>query len=214
MKKVLLILVVMSSLFGCSEDTFVGSGYSETEFRQVGYFNSVSSEGTFKVTITKGDEQAVTIIADNNIIGKVRTSVVNEKLKLYLEDGNYRNVHLEAYITVPELRGIENDGDGDMFVYNNTNAESFTLFNRGSANIYLEGSSHLSDIKNEGSGHIFGFDMLSENCIVKNEGSGDIEVACESNLDVSIEGSGNIYYKGHPLINVSVSGSGEVINDN
>lgn len=214
MKKAVMILVVISSLFGCSEDEFIGSGDTISEFRYVDFFNEVSSEGTFNVTITKGNEQTVEIIADNNIMQRVRTDVINGKLKLHLADGNYNNVHLEAYITVLDLKEIENSGAGDMHIYNNTDAQIFKAINSGSASIYLEGSCDYLDVQNEGSGSIFAYIMPAENCKIKIEGSGDVEVSCESNLDVRIKGSGSVYYRGNPSINTNISGSGEVINDN
>ena len=120
----------------------------------------------------------------------------------------------EAHITVLDLKGIENSGAGDMYVTNNFDVETFRVFNSGSANMYLEGSTDNLGIENEGSGSILAEDMASENANIKNIGSGEIEVTCESNLDVSIEGSGNVYYHGHPAINVQVEGSGNLINDN
>jgi len=214
MKKVVIILVVFSSLFGCSEDKFVGSGDTISEFRYVDFFNEVSSEGTFNVTITKSDEQTVEIIADNNIMQRIRTDVINGKLKLHLADGSYNNVHLEAHITVLDLKAVENSGAGNMHIYNNNDEETFKAINSGSASIYLEGSCDYLDILNEGSGSILGYNMLAENCNIKIEGSGDVEVNCESNLDIRIEGSGVVYYRGNPSINTDISGSGEIINDN
>ena len=70
------------------------------------------------------------------------------------------------------------------------------------------------EIKNEGSGNIFAFDMLANNCKVDNRGSGEVEVTCESNLKVVIEGSGNVYYIGSPVIDVNIKGSGSLINEN
>ena len=214
MKKLFMIITVLITFFGCSEDQFVGSGQTISEFRPVENFDTVSSEGTFNVTITKGTEQSVEIIADNNIMGRVRTDVKNGKLKLSLADGSYRNVHLEAHLTVISLTEIENSGTGDIYVYNNTNIQNFKAFNSGTANIYLEGNCDGLDITNEGSGSIFAFNMPSKSCNIDNEGSGEIEVVCESNLDVKIEGSGNVYYRENPLMNVSISGSGQVIKDN
>ena len=215
MKKVILILVIAFTVFRCSDkDQFVGSGETTSEIRHLDYINKISSEGTFIVTITKGNEQMIEIIADDNIMHRVRTDVTNGKLKLYLADGSYNNIHLEANITILELNEIENSGDGDMHIYNNTNVESFKVYNNGSASIYLDGSCENLDIETEGSGPIFAYNMETENCDIEIEGSSDVEVSCDSNLDITIEGSGNVYYKGAPLINTNISGSGQVINDN
>lgn len=214
MKKVGILLVVISSLLGCSKEEFNGSGDTISEFRDLAYFNAVSSEGTFHVTITKGDEQSVEIIADNNIMHRVRTTLSNGKLNLHLADGSYNNVHLEAHIRVLDLKEIRSSGTGDMHLNEITDTEIFKVNNIGSANIYLDGSCDLLDIQNEGSGTIFAYDMPSENCNIKIEGSGGVEVTCESNLDVRIDGSGNVYYKGNPTIVKDIFGSGHVINDN
>jgi len=166
------------------------------------------------VTITKGDEQSVKIITDNNILHRVRTNVINGKLKLFLANGSYNNLHTEAHITVLDLKEIDNSGAGDMYVYNNNDVEVFKVFNSGSASIYLDGNSDELYILNEGSGSIFAFNMLVDNCTIINEGSGEITVTCESNLNVNIEGSGNVFYQGNPVINIQVQGSGSLINEN
>ena len=76
MKMVVLILVIMSTLMACSEDKFVGSDDTMSEIRNVDYLNEVSSEGTFEVTIIKGEEQSIEIVANSNIIHLVKTDVV------------------------------------------------------------------------------------------------------------------------------------------
>lgn len=214
MKKSLILLLLISTLFGCSKDRFIGSGDTISELRNVANFNKVSSEGTFNVTIIKGTEQTIEIIADDNIMQRVKTTVTNGKLYLYLADGNYKDVHLEAHIKVLDLKEIQNSGAGDMYINNNTDVETFKTFNSGSGNIHLEGSCDNLEIRNEGSGNILAFNMPSENCNIKIEGSGEVEVTCTSNLNVKIEGSGNVYYKGTPSINTDISGSGKVINNN
>lgn len=214
MKNTLFIFTAILALIGCSVDKFVGSGETVSEFRNVAPFNKVASEGTFNVTITKGTEQSVEIIADDNIMQRVRTEVVNGKLKLYLTEGRYTNVHLQAYIEVVDLVAIENSGSGDMNINNNLDVETFKAFNSGSGNIHLEGNCSNLDIHNEGSGSVLAFNMPAENCDITIEGSGDVEVTCASSLNVKIEGSGNVYYKGTPAIFTDISGSGKVKNSN
>ncbi|WP_186525803.1 head GIN domain-containing protein [Seonamhaeicola sediminis] len=214
MKKFNLIYVLTLIVFSsCSEDRFIGSGDTISEFRQTNNFNRISSEGTFEVTVTKGSTQSVQIIADDNIINRVQTNVVNGKLKLQLKEGNYSNVHLEAKITVTDLRGVSNSGVGNLYASGITDVDVFEIYNSGSASIYVDGNCRLIDVENEGSGSILAFDMLSESCKIDNTGSGEVEVSCESNLDVTIQGSGNVYYRGTPSININIEGSGSLIKD-
>jgi len=47
------------------------------------------------VTVTQGESQSVEIIADDNIMSKVITKVVDNEFRLYLdEDNNYKNISL------------------------------------------------------------------------------------------------------------------------
>lgn len=215
MKKIILTLTLITvMLSGCSKDTIEGSGDTQSEFRSVAHFNKVSSEGTFEVTITQGNEQSLEIIADDNIIHRVISKVTDGKLKLYLQDGNYNNIHLQANITVTELTEVKNSGVGNMYVFDTNEVQNFKAMNSGTADIFLQGSCNHLDMNNNGSGNIYAFEMLSDNCKIYNEGAGEIEVNCTSNLDITIVGSGNVHYIGAPQIVASVEGSGEIINEN
>ena len=216
MKKQSLIYMTLALLiFSCSKETLNGSGTLVSESRNVEYFNKVSSEGIFEVTITQGTQQSVEVTADNNIISHLRTRVVNNELRLYLDnDNNYSNLTVQIDLVVTSLNGLKNSGIGNIYATNIDEDGSFSIYNNGTGSINIEGASSSLDIVNEGSGYIFGFDFMVNDCTIEIEGSGDVEVNCSNSLDVLIEGSGNVYYKDFPTINASITGSGEVINDN
>ena len=215
MKNSLSIIIILSCLLsGCSKESFTGSGSLMNETREISSFNKIYSEGTFQVSITQGDDQQLTITADDNIMHRVRSSVSNGTLHLYLSDGNYQNIHVSAIITVPQLKEVENSGTGDLSVYNLDGADHFKGLNTGSGTVFLEGNCQDLRLINDGSGHIHAFDMLAENGEVSTIGSGDVEISCISSLGVDIEGSGDVYYRGNPEINVQTEGSGKLINAN
>ena len=216
MKKQSLIYMTLALLIlSCSKETLNGSGTLVSESRNVEYFNKVSSEGIFEVTITQGAQQSVEVTADNNIISHIRTRVVNNELRLYLDnDNNYSNLTVQIDLVVTSLNGLKNSGIGNIYATNIVEDGSFSIYNTGTGSINIEGASSSLDLVNEGSGYIFGFDFMVNDCAIEIEGSGDVEVNCSNSLDVLIEGSGNVYYKDFPTINVSITGSGEVINYN
>lgn len=216
MKKSIFIvtLLLIITVLSCSKETINGSGTLVSEFRDVATFNKVSSEGVFEVTITESDIQSVEITADNNIMHRVRTEVVNNELRLYLDNNNYNNISLQATIYVQNINSIKNSGVGNISVFDVTNAENFSVKNTGTGNITILGNAESLSIINEGSGDFYGFDFTVNNCNVDIEGTGDCEVNCSNNLNVQIEGSGNVFYVGYPTINTHISGSGSVINAN
>jgi hypothetical protein len=211
------VLILLVCITSCSDedDVLFGSGNLTTETRTVDLFTKIRSEGVIDVTITQGTTQSVEITADDNIIGQVRTRVNNNELQLYLdEDYNYRSIALQANITVANLNSLRNFGVGDMYIHDIDNNGTFSIENEGSGNIEIDGVSTSLIIGNQGSGDIFGFDFLVNDCTIDIEGSGDVEISCSDNLDVDIQGSGDVYYKGNPTITTRISGSGNVINAN
>lgn len=204
--------IIMMFLMGsCSVEEINGSGIPVTEYREVENFDKVSSEGIIKLFISKGETQSLKIIADDNVVHRVKSEVRNGKINLFLADGNYNNVQIEAHIVVVNLKEIHNSGVGEVKAINLAQDDTFKIFNSGAANIYLEGYAQSFDVKNEGSGRIFAFNMPSTKCNIHIQGSGDVEITCAQSLRVLIEGSGNVYYKGSPHISSSIYGSGEVI---
>ena len=206
--------ILMFVLSACTKDTIVGSGEPVSEFREIPVFTKLSSEGVFEVTITQGDFQSVEITADDNVIGRVKTGVEDNELKLYLDDRNYKDISLKANIVVERINGIKNSGVGNIVVSNVSESGSFRIYNSGTGNIRLEGIAGGLSVENEGSGKIKCFQFEVDNSDIQIIGSGDCEVHSTNTLNVDIEGSGNVYYKGQPLIETNISGSGKVINAN
>jgi len=215
MKRITLPLcVLLMTLTACTKDTIEGSGTPISEFRDVAYFSKVSSEGVFEVTITQGDFQSVEITADDNIIQRVKTEVVDNELRLYLDDRNYKGISLKANIVAERINGIKNSGIGNVLISNVDEGGNFNVDNSGTGDITIVGNAESLTLRNEGDGTYRGFQFAVSDCDIEIFGSGNCEVHATRSLNVNIEGSGDVYYKGTPSIDVDISGSGQVINAN
>ena len=210
---ILSIVLLLNLLSSCTEDPIIGSDDLTSEFRNVASFTKFSSEGVFEVMITQGNSQSVEIIANENIIHKVKTIVINNELRLFLDDNNYKNVNLKANIIVPNMNSIRNFGDGNILALNIDN-ENFNVDNSGSGDIRIEGNTQSLTLKNEGSGKFEGFLFAVNDSDINIIGSGDCHINCANNLNVRIEGSGDVYYIGSPIIEADISGSGKIVNAN
>lgn len=206
----------MATVISCSnDDLIIGSGSPTSEFRSVSNFSKINSEGVFDITITQGSVQSVEIIADDNIIHKVKTNVVSNELRLYLDDdNNYRDIILEVNIIVPSINSVKNSGVGNISILDVDTINNFNVLNSGTGTISIAGAAESLTLENEGSGKFNGFQFSVSTCDVEIIGSGDCEVNAINQLHVDIEGSGDIYYKGSPDIDANISGSGKIINAN
>lgn len=218
MKKLISISLVLSVLLitsSCTkDDDFFGSSNITSEIRNVATFNKVSSEGIFTVNIFQGPVQSLEVITNANIIHRLKTKVSNNKLEIYLSDGNYDNIVVELNITVPNLNEIHNSGTGEIVVTELISSDNMKIVNSGTGSIRISGSVNSLDIKNEGSGAIHCSQFMSTDTEVKIIGSGNCEVNCTGILNINIKGSGDVHYIGHPTINADISGSGEIIDAN
>jgi hypothetical protein len=212
----LFIIFLMTTVISCSnDDLIIGSGSPTSEFRSVSNFSKINSEGVFDITITQGSVQSVEIIADDNIIHKVKTNVVSNELRLYLDDdNNYRDIILEVNIIVPSINSVKNSGVGNISILDVDTINNFNVLNSGTGTISIAGAAESLTLENEGSGKFNGFQFSVSTCDVEIIGSGDCEVNAINQLHVDIEGSGDIYYKGSPDIDANISGSGKIINAN
>jgi len=215
MKYKIIGILTLSILFtACSSDDISGSGIATTEIRELNAFTAVSLDGIAKVNITQGATQSVKITADDNIIGLLKTEIEDGVLEVYLASGhNYKNIDVDVEISAKGLNGVSNKGSGTVDISNVENLD-FYLKNLGSGEIFFSGASQTLNIENEGSGRISGFSFSSNTCTVDILGSGDVEVNCIDELNVTIDGSAKVFYKGSPIITEEIEGSGKVIESN
>ena len=212
---ILPIVLLLTLISSCSKDPITGSGELNSEFRNVANFTKVSSEGVFEVMITQGTTQSVEIIGDDNIMQEVKANVVDDELRLYLDDdNNYKDITLKVNIIVPSINSIKNYGVGNISILDVDTIANFIVYNSGTGDISIEGNAKSLTIKNEGSGEFEGFQFAADECNLKIIGSGDCKINCANNLNVRIEGCGDVYYIGTPTIEADISGSGKIVNSN
>ena len=210
----IVLVLIAALLVSCTWDDISGSGVLTTENRELNAFIAVSVDGIANVNIVQGNAQNVKIMADDNIIGLVKTEIKDGILEIYLTSGhNYKNIDVSLDIMAKALNGVANKGSGTLKVAN-VDSQEFYLDNMGSGNISISGASNKLSIENEGSGRISGFSFLADKCSIDIMGSGDVEISCTDELDVKIDGSAKVFYKGNPHVTKIILGSGNVIDKN
>lgn len=215
------------------KEVLQGSGNIISEDRDVAGFSKISitsRNGT--LFIEQGEEESLTIEAEDNIIPLIITEVSGNTLNIRFKLGvnqtdikevNYYlklkdlnlikksgSVHISCLSLDADSLTIEKSGSGDIEMSNLT-AINLEVSTSGSGSITLAGSVDNHEIEINGSGEYNAGDLVSVNCVVDSTGSTDVTVNVTDSLDIKTSGSGDVKYIGLPTINADVSGSGEVI---
>ncbi len=235
-----LILLATAWTAGCAnpfDDCIDGSGDLQTETRQVSSFHSVVVKGSADVTFVQGNEQNLSITADDNILPIITTTVSGERLTIDAKECYSPSETVKITMTIPDLRTYRIEGSGSLTNLPSTSSEQLVLNDlllevegsgeidlhdlmmedmtiriEGSGEIDITGEGESIDVEIEGSGEVIADRFPVRNAEGKIEGSGEIRLYATEVLRASISGSGTIYYRGTPAtLETEIDGSGKII---
>lgn len=212
-----------------------------TEIREVGEFDQIQVKGIGKFFVQQGAEQSVSVEADEQVIKRVTTEVVNrklvfdigrdwmERLSMGLEFLSSREIVLR--VTVRELKGLEILGAcdleasqirGDEFDLRMSGASNVKILELdtnkvhtempGAGRVLVTGKTGDQDVTLTGAGQYDAAHLESKNAKVALTGVGNAIVWAKENLEVSVTGVGSIEYYGSPHIKQSTAMLGVVRN--
>jgi hypothetical protein len=227
-----LISIVILSTVSCkwSVGLVRGSGDIVTEERDVSDFHRVNLSGIGDLIISQGDEESLTIEADDNIIQLIETDVSGGELTIQFKRGYsfVPNTSIKFYLMVKELDKISLSGAGKT-ICDNFEAEELEFDISGAGDIdfdisaadtkvYLSGAGDISlsgevdrqKIRLSGVGNYNGKDLESRICDITVSGAGSATVNVSEELDVNISGVGNVNYTGSPRVEQEISGLGRI----
>lgn len=209
-----------------------GNGKLTTENRNLSDYDKINVAGSFDVILVKGNEGAISITADENLMEYIETEVEKGHLKIQPKKGYQLRSTKTIVITVSfemvdaiSLAGSGNvrskdvlnssdldlnlAGSGEINLPVSTKKLSSQI--AGSGNIKLSGNSDVFNCEIAGSGNIEGFDLKATASHLNIAGSGNVKVHAISEIHANIVGSGDVIYTGNPTIEKLKSiGSGSI----
>jgi len=217
-------------------DVIGGSGSVVTEDRPVSDFNRVSLTGVGEVIIAQGEEESLTVRADDNIMRYIKTEVKNGTLILGFTDEvkNKRirpSKRIKFNLSVKDVTGLDISGAGDVNVasldtdrleivvggagdvsLSSLTAEELVVHLNGAGHVELAGQVAEQNVKINGFGAYQAAKLESQTAIVGVNGAGSATLWATDTLDVRIPGAGNVTYYGHPNVTKKITGVGTIIS--
>jgi hypothetical protein len=222
-------------LTGCGLTVVRGSGRVVTETRPASDFNRVELVGSGEVVVTQGDQEALAVAAEDNLLSHLRTEVRGHTLYLGLRPDTIGEMIVPTqpityYVSLKTVEALTLSGSGNIRAAQ-VDAGQLDLNLTGSGNITLDtltaqtvrtritgsgncrlggGTTQTQTVDIGGSGNYTSDKLQSQTSTVTITGSGEAALWAQDTLQAGITGSGNVRYYGRPQVTQHVTGSGKI----
>ena len=226
-------ILSMPFFISCGANCINGEGENISDKRPVDGAVGICLDIEADVSVVKGPFEVINIVAQQNILEKIKTQVDDGVLKITSNSCFTDHEPIRIVVTLPEIESLELNGSGriwlpDTFAVNDVKLElngsgsidakfiaaKIETEIRGSGKILLAGSANIQEVSVVGSGDFLAEKLPCNETTVKDTGSGNANVYVIKEMDVKITGSGMVKYRGKPELTSKVTGSGKVVDDN
>jgi hypothetical protein len=192
------------------EQVVVGSGRFVTDARNLPSFTRIVSEDATDVEVRIGSGTSVELEADDNLVGKIGTSVENGTL-LISSTGSYSTTRApKIRITMPSLSEVDLRGSSDARI-SGLGGGTLDFTSIGSGDLSAEGRLDRVEIRLQGSGDVDLTRLGAGEVDIVVNGSGDANVGSPRSLTATVNGSGSVSYDGEPrILRQTVNGTGHI----
>ncbi len=235
-KSFALISVLLAALLlsACQFTVIQGSGRLITEQRSVSGFSAVSFSGMGDITLSQGNQESLTIEAEDNIMPHILTQVRGGTLYISFDEPNRQNWiqptrPIRFNLTVKDINSFDLSGAGNIQSANlkvdnlsinlsgagnikldHLDATEITSGISGAGNVDIAGQATRQNIHLSGLGSYRTGDLQVQSATVEISGAGSATVWAKDSLTATISGAGSVEYYGNPQVNKNISGIGSV----
>ncbi len=192
-------------------------------------FTRIRVTGSMNVYIRQDSTASIVLQADSNLVEYIQTEFDDETLVIKHKPRLHLSSHVKLLISVKDLKEIEVEGAGGIYIPDTFRTEQFTLDISGAGlaemtlqcqhlktrisgagEIRLKGSAVRATSTINGAGKLLGQDFpVNEQEILVN-GAGSAYISAVETLKATINGAGLIEYTGNPLLTQKISGVGKI----
>jgi hypothetical protein len=213
---ILLVVAGVFALTSCDEifnENFEGKGPVVKRSLKLNNFDEIEVSNSMELYIKQGEKTSVIVKSHNNILDQVNAKVRSGRLELEMEPGNYHNVDIKVYVTVPTIKYIGGSGASYIEMSNFDRIRELELDFSGATEFKASGQETyverlLVDIS--GAGSLRGFGLKCRRVDLDLSGASSCEVFATEILNLDISGASEVRYKGKPRISQDVSGASSV----
>lgn len=214
---IIIILGLTVSLQGQGWRTVTGHGNVVTKERNVDSFTGLKVSSGIDVYLKQGNNESVTVEADENLHEYILTEVRNGVLNVYSEY-NIRDADKKrVYVTMKEIKSIKTTSAGDVFGEGPINCDRLELSASSAGDIKIQVKTNQLDVDISSSGDITvtgetdmlradlssagdlnAYELRSREADVSVSSAGDADINVSERMTARASSAGDINYKGNP----------------
>jgi Putative auto-transporter adhesin, head GIN domain len=182
------------------------------ESRNVSGFKEVELRGIGNLSIEQTGSESLTVEAEADVIPKIKSRVVNNRLIIGPESNTIHTTKPITYkLTVKDLSTLEVLGSANV---EGTGIETDRLAATisGAGNVTMDGKADEQEINISGTGTYQAQNLESKEVRINVAGAGSAIVNVSKELEAEISGVGSVEYIGDPTVKQDVSGARQVSN--
>lgn len=215
---VVVVLFILVAAIGASvirhqsaPTTTHGSGQSVTQRRDLAPVTSVELTGSTVVTVRLGRPQTVLVRGDDNLVGRVTTTVRAGRLAIGTRGSFATTAPMSVGVVVPSLDALTLSGSGTVVVEGVSGAH-LSLRVPGTGTVRATGAVDRLDVVLSGSGAVQLADLVAQDVTARVEGTGHIAVHATESLVATVTGAGSIVSSGTPQrVEKHLDGAGSIV---
>ncbi len=219
-----IILMLPACFFG---PTVYGDGNVVTEERSVESFSAIKGASGLRVFITQGDEESVVVIADQNLQDKIKTEVVEGKLKIHSEYNIRDAKSKEIHVVFKDINYLSSSSGCHLMGENKMETDHIRIDVSSGGRLKLEiesnqikcdassggeavinGISDNLEVSASSGGGLDATELVAKHVIANASSGGRARVNGTDSFDLNASSGGNISYSGDGNVEMQNSSSG------
>lgn len=229
-----IMLIIFSSCRKSDYTTHYSNGKIKTFELELNQFTGILLDCKCELIINRGESQKVEVTVSENIVEDIDLSVKNNIWIIDFKDDNiatYNNHKFTIVIESPNIQTIEMQSSGSITYYDTIvrnelsinhlssgnvsvicKTNNLTTLMDGSGKLVMKGSTKEHILKHLSSGKVDAGELVSSNCNLYHDGSGDTFINVTTSLSGFMNGSGYVRYVGNPTVDISGDSSDKLIH--
>jgi hypothetical protein len=232
--KLLSVIIVILGLTSCVQGQFwktvEGHGKVVTKERKTDSFSALKVSSGIDVYLKQGDNEAISVEANENLHEYILTEVRNGVLNVYSEYNIRSADRKRVYVTIKEVKSIKTTSAGDVYGESPINSDNLELSASSAGDIKLEVKAKNLDIDISSSGDISltgetdklradlssagdlnAFDLKSREADISVSSAGDANINVSERITARASSAGDVNYKGDPkFVDANSSSAGGI----